>query len=119
MSIVVKLNGTFSHILSVLEPEKALKESDGFWDWINDAADGFISTEVSWFLKPLGLALKDGVMGIIHLLNTFSAEIITLGIIAGAIGMIIAPLMGSTSARWFGRVVFVSLVGSVWRLITV
>jgi hypothetical protein len=119
MSVIVKMNGAFSHILALLEPEKIAEESEGFWDKLNGFADGVVAKETEWLFRPIGEALKDGIMGVFHLINMHSIEIITLGVITGAIGMMIGPLMGSTSARWFGRVMFVMLVGSVWRLILV
>lgn len=50
-------------------------------------------------------------------LNAASVEIITIGIVFCGMGMMLAPLLGSNSARWFGRALFIALVGSIWRSI--
>jgi hypothetical protein len=121
MSVVVKMNGVLNY---VLDPEKATEGASGgffhdLWSGVGNFSDDFLAKETEWLFKPIGNALKDGFMGVVHLINMHSIEIITLGVIFTAIGMIVAPLMGSKSATWFGRVIFVMLTGSIWRLLLV
>lgn len=115
LSVTVKINGTVSHVLSYVDPVK--EEGGGFWDWLNGIADSIVQAEVDLILKPIIGAFKAGIAGIINLLNENSLEIITFGVIGCSVGMIVAPIMGSNSGTWFGRVVFVILAGAVWRLL--
>lgn len=88
-----------------------------FMEGFNNFADKVVYTEIEFLLKPIGIFFRDAFYSLIHLLNTNSVEIITLGIIGCSILMIVSPLWGHKGGTWLGRAVAVALVGSVWRLI--
>jgi hypothetical protein len=119
--MLVRINGlAYSTVGNVFAPDKGSSDdSGGFIDWLNSVADGFVNAEVSTILKPIWYTIKQVLGSLVSALNVHSVEIITLGVVYCSIGMMVAPLMGSTSARWFGRVVFVMLVGSIWRLLII
>ncbi|MNV73048.1 hypothetical protein D3C71_1661780 [compost metagenome] len=117
MSIAVKMNGVLQYYIDPDTPKEDGSIFRDMLDGLNNFADGFISKEVEWIIKPIGESLKDGFTGLVDLLNAYSPEIITLGIIFCSVGMILSPVIGGTSGKWFGRVLFVALIGSVWRIL--
>lgn len=114
--MVIKINGVQQALKWVLEPEK-VEKAKSWMDRINEFSDSVIQKEIEWFVHPLQEGVKDGFLGVIKVLNSFSLEIIILGVVFCGIGMIVAPLIGSSSGKWFGRTVFVMLVGAVWRIL--
>jgi len=69
---------------------------------------------VDWVLGGIGNFLHDLAM----ILNQSSAEIVTFGVIVCAGGMMIAPMVGSPPAKWFGRLVGIFFIGAIWRALT-
>ena len=69
--------------------------------WLSETGDKFVGAEVEFLFKPVGIFLKEGFLGVLKLLNSHSVEIITLGIIGTSVGMMVAPLLGSSSGKWF------------------
>lgn len=51
-------------------------------------------------------------------INNHSAEIVTSAIVICAFGMMLGPLVGSKTGKWFGMVVGSLWIGIVWRLAT-
>jgi len=130
MMVAVKINGTLKYVLS--EPEKVVEVSDGggggvwgwlsdtvdgVWEWMNNTADTVVQAEFDFIMKPIVGLIKAGFKSLIDLLNAHSVDIIMIGVMSCSIGMIVAPLLGSNSGKWFGRVLFVCLVGAIWRLL--
>lgn len=104
------------------------EESGGIIDRINDFADWFIGKETELFVKPAaGVAesvasqifewMREGAVALINVLNTFSPEIITLGVIVCAGGIMVAPLWNGGGTKWSGRLFVVLLGGVIWRMI--
>lgn len=83
----------------------------------NHFSDKVISHEVEFMLKPIGLFIKDAFFSLLHLLNENSVEIITMSVMGTSIGLMISPLWGSRGSIWLGRVIAVSLMGSIWRIL--
>ena len=63
------------------------------------------------FMRPFIFLFKTIIMSGIHLVNSYSAEIITIGIVAAAFMMMI----GDTH-KWAGRGVVVFFLGVIWRM---
>lgn len=114
MSVTVKLNGVFSHIVAPIVQEEVDRS---WWDSVTEFADNFVSSEFEMILKPIGKAIGEGIVSLFHLLSTYSVEIITIGAITCGVGMMVAPMVGSSGSKWFGRLMFVFMAGSIWRLI--
>lgn len=74
----------------------------GFGDKVIDAVSGW---------------LHDLSLQFIQLLNSNSAEIVTFGIVVCGGMMMIAPLLGKSSGKWFGRAVGLLWIGAIWRLV--
>lgn len=53
---------------------------------------------------------------VVDLINANAAEVITLGIVVCAAGMMLAPMMGSTAGKWMGRMFVVFLLGVIWSV---
>jgi murein DD-endopeptidase MepM/ murein hydrolase activator NlpD len=53
---------------------------------------------------------------LIELLNANAAEITTLGIVICAGGLMIAPITGGNSSKWFGKMFIVFFVGAIWQV---
>lgn len=103
---------------SGVEDEGVLKKAfDKLVEGMNDFSDALVKAEVDFIFKPIGVFLKDMVMSLINLLNSYSVEIITLSIICCAIVTMVAPLWGDRSGIWIGRLLAIVMVGSIWRLI--
>jgi len=64
---------------------------------------------VSWF--------TDKAEHLFTLLNASSPEVITIGIVACAFGLMISP-MSSGGGKWMGRMFLVFWGGVVWRMLT-
>jgi hypothetical protein len=100
----------------------------GFMDKVNEFADKFIDKEIEILTKPVeGLAesvadsilakLSDGAAALLSLLNSYSPEIITLGVVACAFGFMLGPIWNGGATKWSGRLFVTILVGVVWRMI--
>lgn len=50
-------------------------------------------------------------------INANSSDVITLGIVVCAFGVMISPITGSSS-KWLGKLFLVSWVGVIWRVLT-
>lgn len=105
-----------------------VEEAGSILDKVNDFADWFIGKETELLLKPAaGVTesvaseifgwIRDGASYVISMLNTFSPEIITLGVIICAGGMMVAPLWNGGGTKWSGRLFVVLLGGVIWRMI--
>lgn len=79
-------------------------------NWMADKATDSIGNKIGNTLGDLASAL-------INLLNSYSSEIITTGIIFMGFGMMIGPLIGRPSEKWFGGMMIILWGGVVWRLI--
>lgn len=66
--------------------------------------------------RALGKWFSEKLDRLLDLLNSNSTEIITLGVIVCAFGMMVAPMLGSTAGRWFGRLFATLAVGVIWRM---
>lgn len=101
-------------------PSIAAASEPGFWsgvlDKANDFSDWFVGKEAELIVKPAGNVFMTTLKHFFEVINVFSAEIITLGACACAIGIMIGPLIGST--KWFGRLFLVLWGGVIWRMVT-
>lgn len=88
-----------------------------FYDGFSKVSDEIVGAEIEFFVKPFVSFVKDCFFGLIDLLNAHSVEIITLGMVFGALGMMVGPIVGSRPGKWFGRVIFVGMIGAIWRVI--
>lgn len=74
-----------------------------------------------WFIdllgNKLGGFLVDSATHLIMLLNTYSVEIIVSGIVACAFGAMLSPFIGSETSKWWGRLIGVMVIGTIWRMI--
>ncbi|WEK53302.1 MAG: M23 family metallopeptidase [Candidatus Cohnella colombiensis] len=93
----------------------------GFWqsvmDQINGFSDWFIGKEAELIAKPAGNIFMSTVKHLFELVSVHSAEIITLGVCACAVGMMVGPIIGSGS-KWMGRMFIVFWGGVIWRMVT-
>ncbi|MFC5528454.1 M23 family metallopeptidase [Cohnella yongneupensis] len=93
----------------------------GFWssvlDKFNDFSDWAIGKETEIIAKPVGNMAWNTVKRTFEAISVHSAEIITLGICACAIGMMIGPIIGSGN-KWLGRLFVVFWGGIIWRVVT-
>lgn len=105
MAVALKING----VLQLVPVEK-----HGFTGWASDMGENIL---ISGIFKPLGNAVKDAFLSMVHMLNDNSVEIISFCILGTSIGMMVAPMLDHSSGKWFGRVLFIALVGAVWRII--
>lgn len=60
--------------------------------------------------------VKSGIDSVTTLLNTHSPEIISFGVMACGLGLMIGPFFGQTH-KWFSRLVFILWGGVIWRLL--
>lgn len=74
-----------------------------------------------WFVNFLGekatSIVVDPLSHLLSLLNTYSVEIIVIGVVACAFGAMIAPFIGSETSKWWGRLIGVMVIGSIWRML--
>lgn len=96
---------------SIAEPSK------GLLDRLNDFADWFVGKEAEIIIKPATNTFMDMVHHVVEIINACSAEIITLGIVVCAGGMMIGPIVGS-GGKWVGRLFIVFWGGVIWRALT-
>jgi hypothetical protein len=93
----------------------------GFWGGVMDKANGFadwfVGKEAELIVKPAGNVFMATTKHTFELVSLCSAEIITLGVCACAVGMMVGPIMGSGS-KWIGRLFIVLWGGVIWRMIT-
>jgi len=89
------------------------KQAQWIWDRIVDGADitgDFLAEKIGQGIVYLGHQT-------IELLNYYSSEIITTGIVFTSVGVMLAPMWGDNSGKWLGRTVAVFFLGTVWRII--
>jgi len=60
--------------------------------------------------------VKSGIDSVTTLLNTHSPEIISFGVMACGLGLMIGSFFGQTH-KWFSRLVFILWGGVIWRLL--
>lgn len=96
---------------------------DHIWNWagntldgVSRAADKFVSGEANFVMSPIVHMIKDGFKALITTLNIHSVDIISVSILGCAICMMVAPMWGDSSGKWFGRIMLIGVVGSVWRI---
>jgi murein DD-endopeptidase MepM/ murein hydrolase activator NlpD len=89
----------------------------------NAAGDFIVGKEVELLkslthtvLEPIGIALKDGFMGLVNLVNYWSPEIITLGVIFCGGGVIVGAVTGHAN-KWLARTFAVLWGGIIWRIL--
>lgn len=90
----------------------------GIMDRINEFADWFIGQETELLVKPATNTFMDIAHRFVDAVNACSAEIITLGIVACAVGMMVGPLTGGGGNKWLGRLFVTFWGGVIWRMIT-
>lgn len=61
--------------------------------------------------------LRETSAALVHLLDVYMDEIVGVAVIFCGFGMMFAPLLGSTAGKWFGRAVFITWCGIVWRIL--
>src|SRR6185312_15850038 len=83
-------------------------------DGINSTADYIVGKQIEFILKPVGMAIAEGFTALITLLNTYSVELITIGVIACGLGMMLGPLY-TPKQSWFSRLGLTLIIGTVWR----
>lgn len=83
----------------------------------NSFSEKVIHGEIEFILKPIGIFIKDVFFSIIHLLNTYSVEIILLSIMGVSFGMMLSPLWGDKSSVWGGRLIAITIGGAIWRIV--
>lgn len=87
-------------------------------DRINGFADWFIESETQILAKPAEHTFMALAERFFDVVNACSAEIITLGIVACAIGMMVGPLTGGGGSKWMGRLFVTFWGGLIWRMVT-
>jgi murein DD-endopeptidase MepM/ murein hydrolase activator NlpD len=118
-----KSTGAHLHIQIVAENGKLIDPTPvadaatdmSFWErWgrgLFDFSDGILNP------RPEGSLAERYAMSklerMIDVLNANSAEIVTLGIVVCAVGMMIGGFIGG-SARWFGWMCIIAFLGGVW-----
>lgn len=85
--------------------------------WLGDRTGEFMQFVFEAVFKLLGQGLLSLFNSLIDLLNQHSVDIIAFAILICGIGMIVAPAIGSDSSKWFGRALFVSMCGAIWRVV--
>ncbi|MCM3784295.1 hypothetical protein M3231_15030 [Neobacillus mesonae] len=75
-----------------------------------------IANSLGNIASDFGAVLSELFRSGIALLNANSAEIITLGIITCAAGMMVSPLVGDKNP-WIGRLFTTFWVGVIWRVL--
>lgn len=113
--MIVKING------SIAEPPS-------FWDKVGNFSDKFIEKETEIIMKPVEAAAEstleyivskigEGLDALLTLLNSWSPEIITLGVVACAFGFMLGPIWNGGATKWSGRLFVTLLVGVIWRML--
>lgn len=102
------------------EELEKIAEDKGFGDFVGEKISGASEylgdKSLEHIFKPMGEAIVRWFDELIHLLNLHSVEIITGGIVLGALGMMLGPLIGKNAGEWLGRILFIGTVGSFWRM---
>ncbi|CAM2950093.1 hypothetical protein PASE110613_09005 [Paenibacillus sediminis] len=86
--------------------------------------NGAAVTEPELWKGPLTRVIENGASNLFFgkladlfaSLNAFSPEIITLGVVTCAIGMMVGPLVGN--GKWLGRLFITFWFGIIWRVLT-
>lgn len=81
------------------------KVQDGA-DWVADAIAERIAEGLMLFCRNL-----------LEAIDSYSTEIITLGMIVCAGGMMLGPMLGDHPGKWWGRLVAVFWAGVIWKLV--
>jgi len=129
--MIVKVNGNTltTYNKSVVMNETSVQGVDGtdlvslsdiwdsFKDWFDRVSDKVVHAEVDFFISIITGTLKWIITSCIHLLNTYSINIIMGAVLWCGFSCMIAPLFGGRSGEWVGRTAFVLIVGSIWRII--
>ena len=109
--------------LTSLEPEE-VEEASG---WVSNFLGDHVITPtkelvqskfMDYVVLPFFNWLKDTALHIYDLLVYYSVDIITLGIVGCAVGVMLAPFTGKTPGLWIGRGLLLAMLGSVWRIFT-
>jgi|SRR5690606_17454835 len=96
--------------------EKWTNIADAVWEWEVDVIGGAIGGILEFVGKGMAVIFKEGIMAFVRLLNTYSVEIITMGVIVCGFGMMIAPISKQEN-KWFGRLFTILMSGVIWRMI--
>lgn len=67
-------------------------------------------------VEPIVEFVKSGIDSAITLLNIHSPEIISFGVMACGLGLMIGSFFGQTH-KWFSRLVLILWGGVIWRLL--
>lgn len=86
-------------------------------DHLNGFADWFVGKETDILLKPATHVTTSVLERVVAAINVCSAEIITLGIVTCAVGIMVGPIVGS-NGKWFGRLLITFWGGIIWRVLT-
>lgn len=105
--MIVRINGM------ITEPETALNP---FENSVAGKLVDLIADSLGNIASDFRVVLGDLFRSCIAILNANSAEIITLGIITCAAGMMISPLVGDKNP-WIGRLFTTFWVGVIWRVL--
>lgn len=88
----------------------------GIFGHLREFADWVIGKEASIIVKPATSAFGDFAHNFLALINSCSAEIITLGLIVCGVGVMLGPMVGGS--KWIGRLFVVFWGGVIWRVLT-
>jgi hypothetical protein len=111
----IKMTMTFK-LTSMGMIQQAADTGNSFLDKYNQFSDFVVGKEFELVLKPIGLALRDGFVALVHLLNQYSVEIITVSVIACGLGMMVEGLFGKRF-NCTGKLGMVLLGGVIWRML--
>lgn len=93
-------------------------DGGGFWKGLDNFSDTVLNKEAEWIFKPIGMGIWNGIKSIFAELTLYNVEIIMVLVTVCGIGMMMGPLLGSTSGKWLGRMFFTIIVGTGWRALT-
>lgn len=96
----------------------AMAEPKSWLDHLNDFSDWFIGKEAELIVRPAAHGAMTTFERMAAVINYSSAEIITLGIIVCAAGVMVGSLIGGGGNKWVGRLFVVFWGGVIWRVLT-
>lgn len=85
--------------------------------WYKRIGSDFVESSVDSVVEPLVLYIKDLLVTIVNGLNANSADIITVALLLCGACMIVTPMLGGNSGVWLGRLMLISVIGVVWRVL--
>lgn len=95
----------------------AVSDPKSWLDRLNDFGDWVIGKETAMIVRPATHTAMSTIDRIVAIINYSSAEIITLGIVVCAAGVMVGSLLGSNN-KWLGRLFITFWGGVVWRVLT-